>query len=362
MNAHSSHMSEPIFEKAADRLFQDSIDPIIITDLAGSILIANHQAGKIFERDIHALIGQNIRDIHQEDGHLPNFSELPDESIERFDSLIPLPGKDKQLYVQVLARRYTLNGDDLVQWIHHDLTRQEELDKMRQDLTVMLVHDLQSPLGNVISSLEIVRNELDSGTNPSLNEMIDIAVRNSQYLQSLVESLLDVSHLEAGHSLEKLAPVDVNELIEYASAVQSPDFEVRNVTLNIDIDPSLPNIMAEINILRRVLLNLLNNALKHSQRGQEIVIKACAVDKENVVKISVIDQGPGIPEGFQEIIFEKFQRAERDSSSDGLGLGLAFCRLAVEAHGGEIWVENIVDGGACFSFTIPSSKIDPAKQ
>lgn len=362
MNSHSSIMPDSILEKSAIRLFKDSIDPIIITDITGLILIVNQQTNIIFEREADALIGHNIKDLHNEGNHLPKFNELSEENVQRFDSLIQLPGKNNQLYVQVSARRYSLNGQHFIQWIHHDITRQEELDKMRQDLTVMLVHDLQSPLGNVISSLEIVRNELKSGANPTFLEMIDIAVRNSQYLQSLVESLLDVSHLEAGHPLEKLSPVNIEELITYISSVQAPDFEVRNVTLKVELDPELPNILAEVSIMRRVMLNLLNNALKHSQKGQDIVIRALTIEDRSLVKISVIDQGPGIPIGFEEIIFEKFQRAEQDSTSEGLGLGLAFCRLAIEAHGGEIWVDSLLADGACFTFTVPAVEFEQGKK
>ena len=349
---------DPIFHEAGFRLFQDSFDPIIITDISGSIIIANERAEQLFQRSAEKLIGQKISALHQENNPLPDFEKLPDEAVKRFDSHIQLPHKNKLLYVQVLARRYKLNGFPIVQWFHHDITRQVELDDLRQDLAAMLVHDLQSPLGNVISSLEIIRSELDPNASDSLHSMVDVAVRSSHYLQSLVESLLDISHLEAGRPLKNLEPVVINQVFDFVSSVLAPDFEQRNVTLVLEIDPDVQVIKADRNVLRRILLNILNNALKYSQSSQSIIMKASNVPNENWVLISVIDEGPGVPDQYHEIIFEKFQRANNNSPSAGLGLGLAFCRLAVEAHGGRIWVENVPGGGACFCFMMPTAQIN----
>ena len=355
MKHSPSNTPDPIFHEAGWRLFQDSIDPIIITDLLGSIIVANEQAIQLFDRPQEELVGQNIGKLHQQAKELPDFTQLPDNSVKRFDSIIQLSAAKKVLYVEVHARRYMLNGRDIVQWIHHDITRQVELDELRQDLAAMLVHDLQSPLGNVISSLELVRGELGPDHSAILHSMVDVAVRSSHYLQTLVDSLLDISRLEAGHPLTNLAPVNIGSVVEYISGVQAPDFEQRNVTLLLEIDSDIHSILAEINILHRVLLNLLNNALKYSQAGQSIIIRAQNETGGNLVRISVIDEGQGVPEQYREIVFEKFQRADDISLSAGLGLGLAFCRLAVEAHGGRIWVENALRGGACFSFTIPAA-------
>jgi len=346
---------DPIYQGAGFRLFQDSLDPIIITDIFGSILIANKRAENLFERSSASIIGQKISGLHQESNHLPNFATLPDETVKQFDSIIQLPSENKTLYMEVFARRYKLNGHPIVQWIHHDITRQVELDQLRQDLAAMLVHDLQSPLGNVISSLEIIRNELDPDASDSMHAMVDVAVRSSHYLQTLVESLLDISHLEAGRPLENLELININQVFDFVASVQAPDLEQRNVTLVSEIEPDSYSITADRNVLQRILLNLLNNALKYSHSGQTITMGACNVPNERFLLVSVIDQGPGVPDPYHEIIFEKFQRVNNNSPSSGLGLGLAFCHLAVKAHGGRIWVENSSDGGACFYFTIPAA-------
>jgi signal transduction histidine kinase len=110
----------------------------------------------------------------------------------------------------------------------------------------------------------------------------------------------------------------------------------------------------EPNVVSRVLLNLFDNALKYSHDGEMVAVDARPTD-DDMVLISVSDRGAGIPREYREIIFEKFRRIKSDSTSMGLGLGLAFCRLAVEAHGGSIWVDDAPGGGARFNLTLPQS-------
>jgi signal transduction histidine kinase len=218
----------------------------------------------------------------------------------------------------------------------------------------MLVHDLQGPLGNILSSLESVTDELTDDSSETLQFMLDIALRSSQHLKYLVDSLMDISHLSAGYPVGNRSPVDAGELVDYVFAVEEPNFEQRGVIADSSIDPGLPKILAEESMLRRVLLNLLDNALKYSQRGQTVSVAVQEERDTGLIRFSVIDQGKGVPEGYRELIFEKFQRVKTNSTSGGLGLGLAFCRLAVEAHGGRIWVEDAPTGGACFCFTMPT--------
>ncbi|NCF65891.1 MAG: PAS domain S-box protein [Chloroflexi bacterium] len=361
MNHDSPPLPDHFNQGAALRLFQDSVDAIILTDASGLIITANKRTFELLGYSEEELAGRNIATVYQDGQPLPDFSTHPESDLHVFDSVIPTKEGRKRLHIKVHARRYTLDDNDLVQWIHHDVTRQVELDRLRQDLAAMLVHDLQSPLGNVIASLELVKGELPTNSSPILHSMVDVAVRSSHHLQALVDSLLDISHLEAGFPLSNRVMVNVAKLIDYVYAVEEPDLDQRNITAHRDIGSDMPDILVEESMIRRVLLNLITNALKHSQRGQNITIKAQKLADQDVVLFSVTDQGQGVPEQYRELIFEKFQRVRTASSSNGLGLGLAFCRLAVEAHGGQIWVEDGPSGGAAFCFTVPAaSDSDPA--
>lgn len=333
-------------------LFQDSIDPIVLTDTNGRILEANQRAVESFGYAQTELIGMSIYDLHAEADDIPALESITPDIVGVFESRIRPKNAPQPLYFRVHVKHISTAASPLLQWINHDITKQVELEEIRQDLTAMLVHDLQSPLGNVISSLELIRYEVPEDASDTMRSMLDIAVRSSHHLQTLVQSLLDISRLEAGHPIAKQTVVNVRSLVDLVYDIEEPSFDKRGVAFVNAIADGVPDVYIEESMIRRVLLNLLDNALKYSENNKCVIVDARAVDGDMVL-FSVADQGQGIPESYREMIFEKFQRIKPRGSSKGLGLGLAFCRLAVEAHGGKIWVDDTPGGGARFNFTMP---------
>ena len=228
-----------------------------------------------------------------------------------------------------------------------------ELEGLREDLIAMLLHDLQSPLGNVISTLELLRMQMD-GTEPDemMLSLLDIAARSSDQLQRLIASLMDINRLEAGQPVGQQSAVPLAQLVADAYDIEEPSFTRRGVRLESRVPAALPELFVEPNVISRVLLNLFDNALKYSADGETITVDAHTIG-DGMALIAVSDRGAGIPREFREVIFDKFRRIKSDGSSKGLGLGLAFCRLAVEAHGGRIWVDDAPGGGARFNLTLP---------
>lgn len=335
-------------------LFQDSIDPIILTDLSGTIVEANRHAFGFFRYDREALLIRTIYDLHPPEANLyPATAVAPDEVFGCRSRALTKEGRS--IPVEVYVKRTSFGDSDYLQWIHHDISQQVELERMREDLTAMLFHDLQSPLGNVISSLELMKYEV---TDPLVLSMLDIASRSSMRLQSLVRSLLDVNQLEAGHPIRSLGEVEIDSLFEYAWDMEQPNLERRGIAYLRQIEPGLPQVCIDEDMVRRVLVNLVDNAIKHSQESQHVLVSASQVQLPpgKMVLVSVSDQGIGIPPEYRTKIFEKFERIKTKSNSKGLGLGLAFCRLAIEAHGGTIWVDDAPGGGARFNFTLPTNR------
>jgi two-component system, NtrC family, sensor histidine kinase KinB len=332
-------------------LFQDSIDPIILSDLSGRIIEANRRAFAFIGYSREELLTRHISDLHPPGAKLPQVKRMQSHSVRVLNSQI-ITKNGRRIHVEVYAKRIAYGNAELVQWIHHDISKQIELEEMRKDLQAMLFHDLQSPLGNVISSLELLTYELPSDSSPALLEMVEIAMRSSSRLQTLIRSLLDINQLEAGHPVAEQKPVNVAELLEDVWEVVRPGYERRQIPLCRHIAEDLPDIYVQEDMIRRVLVNLLDNAIKYSPDSQEIHIHASR-HNGRMVLLSVTDQGEGIPESLREVIFEKFRRLKTDTYSKGLGLGLAFCRLAVEAHGGRIWVDDAPTGGSRFNFTLP---------
>jgi PAS domain S-box-containing protein len=333
-------------------LFQDSVDPIILTDMTGQIIEANRRAFTFLGYARDALLNMSIADIHPQKAALLEAKNIQPNEVKVFTSQV-LTKEDQLIHVEVYAKRTLFGENEVLQWIHHDISKQLELEEMRQDLTAMLFHDLQSPLGNVISSLELLSYVIPPDGDPSLLSMLDIAMRSSRRLQTLIRSLLDINRLEAGHPISERERVDIYKLIDDVEEIEQPSFEQRKVELVRRLEPDIPPIYVEEDMIRRVLVNLLDNALKYSVENQQITIQAVRDGHINSIIISVSDQGMGIPKKHRKSIFEKFHRIKGPANAKGLGLGLAFCRLAVEAHGGRIWVDDAPQGGARFNFTLP---------
>lgn len=333
-------------------LFEDSIDPILISDLGGIITDANAGAEAFLGYDREELRGKSVLSLH-----VPDATRAPDDpgSLEAGEA-ISYPGrathKDGQpMPVEVHIKRVDIARQPILQWILRDTSERLALDELRADLTSMIFHDLRSPLGNVISSLEVLESSLPEN-DEAMQSVLTIAVRSSRRLSRLVESLLDLGQLEAGQAVLHKTQGSISTLIAEAVEEIHPVAEAKGHMLQFSLEPAgLPAVEMDVDMIRRVLINLLENAVKYTRSGGRISISADRTGDK--VRVKVSDSGPGIPTTDQQRIFDKFARLQQEGRVKGLGLGLAFCRLAVEAHGGRIWVESQVGQGSTFSFTLP---------
>ncbi len=181
--------------------------------------------------------------------------------------------------------------------------------------------------------------------------ILNIAVNSTNRIQRLVNSLLDIHRLESGQAIATQKAVNPQNLIATAIKDITPSANRRHQIIETQIAEPLPDIWVDADMLRRVLINLLENAIKFSKAETKIIIGA-QKDSESVC-FWVQDNGPGIPPSEHKRIFEKFARIKGKVKPGGLGIGLAFCRIAVQAHGGTIWVESEEGQGSKFVFTLP---------
>ena len=187
-----------------------------------------------------------------------------------------------------------------------------------------------------------------------MQSVVAIAHRSTDRIQRLVSSLLDINRLESGQTVMSQQAVALPAITDYAVEATHPMIESRHHSLtNTGLD-KLPPVWVDVDMIRRVLINLLENAAKYTPPQGKIELGA----KQNGdwVQVWVQDSGPGIPIAEQERIFEKFTRLKGRGKTGGLGVGLAFCRLAVQGHGGKIWVESKPAQGAKFILTLPVAK------
>jgi signal transduction histidine kinase len=221
-------------------------------------------------------------------------------------------------------------------------------DRMRRDLSAMILHDLRGPLNNILASLS--RLERLKLVNPG-QQLIDIAGHSARQMGRMIKSLLDVERLETNERILKREEIDVTMMLHEAVDLVHALAQDAEQNIFVNVTSELPNVEVDRDMILRVITNLLENAIKHTPEGGRVVVGA-RLRQEDLV-IIVADSGPGIPAAMQHTIFDKYVRLKRDLGRDGYGLGLAFCRLAIDAHGGDIWVESAPEGGSVFAFTIP---------
>jgi signal transduction histidine kinase len=229
----------------------------------------------------------------------------------------------------------------------------KESERVKDDLIHMLVHDLKSPISSVMGlldhSLEMLKS--DRNEDAGLDELLGLARGEAQHLLNLAANILDVRRMKEGHM--PYAPAPIGSLTELAKeALGDVSGGPRDRHFGFLVRPESEQIVADPNLLRRILANLMANAIKHTRRGGYIDFRAWRQDDDFV--LSVRDDGEGIPEADQKRIFNAFEQS-RHTVHDRYdsGMGLTFCKLAVENHGGRIWVESKVGRGSTFYFTIP---------
>ena len=336
-------------------LFENSIDPILITNWDGLILEVNRQAITASEYSRDGLLGMDIAGLITQpiDRLGIGFEALrKDEMIEYESALRSRSGHE--LPIQVFVRQVRLDNKQWIQWILRDITERKKLDTLRNDLTSMIYHDLRSPLANVVSSLDVLNTMLTRDEERDLGPMMDIAMRSTTRIQRLTDSLLDMSRLEAGQEIGNRMPIDAKVLIQDAVDTMAPIIHNKGQFLQTDVLEDLPLVMADPDMIRRVIINLIENAAKFTQQAGKICVGARR--DEEMVRIWVEDNGPGIPAAEHERIFDKFSRLKLSDPVKGMGLGLAYCRLAVQGHGGKIWVESEPGLGSRFIFLLPTAQ------
>ncbi|MBV9865676.1 MAG: response regulator [Abitibacteriaceae bacterium] len=241
----------------------------------------------------------------------------------------------------------------LFKQLEENYGRLQELESLRDSLTDMIVHDLRTPLTSLLGGLSMIRGMGE--LNPTQLRFLAISLRGGETLLGMINDLLDISKMEAGSLAPQLQELSAMRLIELTLLQIEQLALENNQTLITDIAPVLPSFQGDEDQLRRTLVNLTGNAIKFTPRGGTITLAARLSDDGNALRFAVSDTGEGIPPEAFERIFEKFGQVDSRQNGHKLstGLGLTFCKMVVEAHGGNIWVESELGRGSTFFFTIP---------
>ena len=235
---------------------------------------------------------------------------------------------------------------------HHTVEELRRLSALRADFVSLVSHELRSPMAAVIGAARTLEERWRTLAPEQREAFLALIGDETSRLAALIGDVLDTSRIEAGTFSYSFSDVDLLSLVEDSVATARVGQDA--VRVRAAVVGTLPSIRGDRERLRQVLTNLIDNAVKYSPEGGEVLVRATQDDGR--VQISVVDRGPGIPYDQQRLIFEKFGRADvPGGSKPGTGLGLFIARSIAEAHGGTLEVESRAESGATFTLTLPAS-------
>jgi signal transduction histidine kinase len=248
----------------------------------------------------------------------------------------------------------------------HDLLQDKsrqlaEVSQHKSRFLANMSHELRTPLNAILGYTELILDNIYGDTPERMREALDRIERNGKHLLGLINDVLDLSKIEAGQLTLSLADYSLNDIVQTVHAAVAPLATQKKLRFEIEASPGLPTGHGDAHRLTQVLLNLVGNAIKFTDRG-EVLIKAAASD--GLFTVAIHDTGPGISTADQAKLFQEFQQADTSVAKNkgGTGLGLAISKRLIEMHGGKIWVESIVGQGATFSFTLPVMVMEQARR
>ncbi len=371
-------------ETYAQNIVDTVREPLLMLDPALRVRSANRAFYQMFEVSPEETEGCLIYELGNGQWDIPALRTLLDDIIPRqsvfndyeLEHDFPVIGRRvmllnaRQLLAGNHAEMVVLAMEDVTERRRiHDLElrfteelqenyrRLQELEKLRDDLKNMIIHDLRTPLSSVLTGMQTLKLMGELGADQ--REMVDIAIGGGELLLGMINDLLDVEKMESGALQLDTSLLDAAELVESAAGQVASLCASKGLTLVRQAAAGMPRFQGDENKLRRVLVNLLGNALKFTPPGGTLTVEARMSEAKQSVEPSLVfsvrDTGEGIPPEAFEHIFEKFGQvaSRKGGRTMSTGLGLTFCKLAVEAHGGEINVESVIGEGSTFSFTIP---------
>jgi PAS domain S-box-containing protein len=242
---------------------------------------------------------------------------------------------------------------------YHDLSWEKTIDQMKSEFISIASHELRTPMTSIKGSVDLILGGAAGEVSADALELLEVAHSASDRLIRLINDILDLSKIEAGHIQLKLAPINLTDVVERALRGLRGLAAKDEITFQVERPQDLPFVEADSDRIEQVVTNLLSNAMKFSPSKGEIRIGLSVED--GWVSCSVSDQGCGIKEEDLDRIFGKFQQVGSPQRGGGTGLGLAITHALVTEHRGKIWVESRVGEGSSFVFRLPVATVQPAK-
>lgn len=348
-------------KKETETLLQSLTDGVVTLDQQGTIIAFNKAAEETSGFMVNDVVGKNIDDIlHFYDGQeiIPFFvyNQQSESMIRKFhEKGLHLARKDGIKISLTLTITPVLFEDKKTGFIiaFHDLSQEQELEEMKLDFVSMAAHELRTPLTAIRGYASILDMQNARDLNESGKQLLKRVVVSSETLGNLIENLLSVSRIERSMFSVNARPVDLATTIKNSVDNVRQQAHTKNQTIDLMLPDELPVVVADAFRIGQVVLNLVANAVNYTQEKGTITVKA--ERKDNLLYVSVSDNGPGIPPDALQKLFTKFFRVSGvlEQGSKGTGLGLYISKSIIEMHRGKIWAESTIGHGSTFIFTLP---------
>jgi len=339
-------------------LIDAAVDGILLIRAGGEVVEINRAAARLLSLDgePQSWIGRSVSDLLC---HLKGRRPALARGLARYLRAWRRNPESRPT-VELEAGPYALRihgvpiaeGSSITGWLLwiYDITPLRELERLREEFFHMIVHDLRNPAASIQTALDFLLSEGVGPLLPEQRDVLTIARDNVGRMLRMVNTILDLRRLQSGQAILQPRPLSLRELVARILKELSILIREKSLKVKLEMPSDLPPVHVDEMLVLRVLQNLMDNAIKFTPSGGTIWIRA-AVEDAREMRVEVADSGPGVPPELRERLFQPFVTGM--TKGRGFGLGLAFCKLAVEAHGGRIWVEDRPGGGALFVFTLP---------
>ncbi|HEX2927142.1 MAG TPA: ATP-binding protein [Ruminiclostridium sp.] len=329
-------------------------DPLVVLDPDYRIILLNDAFENIFGVSEEVLTNKHFLEGIR-NGEIFNFISCAFKSDdETQQKIFSVRANQEDYYFNIIVTTVKDNNANLSGMIavFQNVTQLKELEKIRTDFIATISHEFKTPLTSIMMGTDVLIDEGMGQLNEDQKQFIQAIREDSDRLAKLVNDLLELTRIESGRAIFKFKEYAIDDIIECAVKPFYQLSEQQDKSLYFKCEENMPLVVADFEKITWVLNNLISNALKYTNAGDEISVTA-ALNKENMMCVTVKDTGLGVPKEYIDKIFEKFvQVKDADFEVRGTGLGLAVVREIIEAHQGHIWCESQLDLGSSFSFTL----------
>lgn len=349
-------------EKRLRTLIDNALDSVITIDSFGVIQSFSLSSEKIFKYSHEEMIGKNIRQLI-DDGDaddLLTFLKINHPDFTGISREITCKRRNGNPFAaEVSISKMIIDGSPWYIWITRDITERRKLDRMKREFISTVSHELRTPLTSIKGALGLIASGKTGTISPQSQKLIDIALRNSDRLVRLINDILDIEKIETGNLVYNIDKHDLIPLIKASIEINQPMAQQFDVKLVFDSVSDQFDVAVDPDRLTQVITNLLSNAIKYSPKGEEVHVEVTKM--HDIIRVSIIDKGPGIPSDFHSRIFQKF--AQVDSSDQrkkgGTGLGLNISKSIIEKFGGSIGYNSQEGKGSTFFFELAECPKEP---